>query len=110
MCDRYSFTDTSGKFQSIISLAVSSTGENSAIYENSAPADIDEFYVVRQPHDFNRYKISFYDKDYDFAVDNVTELKSLLWYHYVYGVDNGLNNETTLPIYLNLKMKSHIPN
>ena len=28
ICDRYSFTDTSGKFQSIISLAVSSTDSN----------------------------------------------------------------------------------
>lgn len=66
----------------------------------SSAATIKELeYQFNQKADFMRHSICANNKTEDYVVDNVNELKNLLWYHFVYDIDDTYK----LSVFLNLK-------
>ncbi|MBR6778539.1 MAG: transglutaminase domain-containing protein [Clostridia bacterium] len=68
---------------------VDANGENSIYYSNSpesAKIEIDYKYELEQ--DFTRYSIFMNGKYYNYKITNVNQLKNILYYHYLYTMDN----------------------
>lgn len=93
-----------GDYTITISSMVETTSQNSTYY-NSSPASTKTLnYIYEKDHDFLRYSVSVYGESTDFVVENVNELKNLLWYHTLYEITadglailispNDLNGET----------------
>lgn len=94
-----------GTYTISISSRVNATGENAKSYESSSATTTNEIYVYSQEHDYKRYSSSIYGNEFDYYIEDVEELKNVLWYHYLFGVDNGLNNSTKLAIYIHRETK-----
>ncbi len=103
-----------GEYRFSVKAVVASNGESSKTYISS-PYSSEFSFVYRYTmlQDFERYGVYLFDQStrYDYAIDDVTELTNLLWYHLVYGVDSNykLNiyiktseNQTTKQAIINL--------
>ena len=73
-------------------------------YISSSSTQATYQYSYNELKDFSRYKITMYGSDYDYVINNVNDLKSLLWYHYIYGIDSN----TYLKVYINLQQDETI--
>ncbi|MFQ6752227.1 MAG: hypothetical protein ACLRFL_01510 [Clostridia bacterium] len=94
-----------GSYTISISAKVNASGDNAKDYENGPAGSITHLYTRSEKHDYNRNTNTIYGTTFDYFIDDVSELKNALWYHYLYGVDNGLNNGTTLSLYIDTKTK-----
>ena len=75
---------------------VTPNSENSINYTSSSYGEVGKTYVYQRAHDFKRYSISMYGEKYDYEINTVQDLKNILWYHIIYGV----NKDYKLPIYI----------
>ena len=88
-----------GNYLVSIKSMVNSTGNNAMEYTSSPFSDDwSIYYTYTIQHDFERYSVYMYGSYYDFAIDDVDDLMNLLWYHYLFGVDD----EHMLSMYLRL--------
>ncbi len=79
-----------GNYKVDIYSMVEPIGETAKEYTSSSATTAEKFYRYTEDHDFMRYKISMFGASYDLVVRNVNDLKSLLWYHYLYELDPSL--------------------
>lgn len=100
LIDINDYINMQGMFNVEIFAKVNSSGDNAMSYESSASAKASYFHNYNEIHDFNRKKNNMFDSQFDNYIEDVQELKNTLWYHYLYGVDYGLNNDTRLAIYI----------
>jgi len=56
-------------------------------FENSQTANASYEYVMRTSYDFSRNSIFIAGNTYSYKIENATQLKSLLWHHYLYNDD-----------------------
>ena len=68
---------------------VNPVGNNAKEYTSSSAGTDSLRYIYELDHDYSRYSIYMYGSYQDFSVTNVHELKTLLWYHYLYEIDMG---------------------
>ena len=81
-----------GTYNVSIYSMVNAVGTNSKEYSSSPATTSTTHYTYKTEKDFLRYSIYMYGESYDFAVDNIDDLKNLLWYHYLYEMNsNGLS-------------------
>ena len=88
-----------GNYSITVKSVVSSGSESSKTYISSPFSEAFNFvYRKTMLQDFERYGVCLFDDKtkYDYAVNNVTNLTNLLWYHLLYGVDKNYK----LPIYI----------
>lgn len=81
-----------GNYQFAVKSVVNANSENSKTYTSSAySADYTFTYRYTELKDFERYGVCLFDDttEYDYSVENVTELTNLLWYHLLFGVDEN---------------------
>ncbi len=86
-----------GTYDISIYSMVDALSENAKEFASSAATKINIPYVYKTTKDFERYSINMYGSLYDFSIDHVNDLKSILWYHYLYEINPG----TKLTIMLN---------
>lgn len=79
---------------------INPTSNNAKHYASSPASTKNEVYFYQQEKDFLRYSVSMYGNDYDFVINDLSDLKGLLWHHYLYGVD-----EAGLSLMLKLQVK-----
>lgn len=88
-----------GNYAITVKAVVASGSESSKTYISSPFSDAFNF-VYRKTllQDFERFGVYLFDDKtkYDYAINDVTELTNLLWYHLLYGVDKNYK----LPIYI----------
>ena len=95
------YVTVQGTYQFSIYSMVNALGENAKEF-TSSPATHDHFtYIYNKLRDFERYSVYMYGSLYDFAIDNVNDLKNLLWYHYLYEIDQS----TSLRVWINTHEK-----
>ncbi len=94
------YLNMQGNYQISVMSKVNTSGSNAMAYENSPESKINHWYEFKEIQDYKRCRNSIYGQEFDYYISSVEELKNVLWYHYLYGVDNGLNNNTNLSIYL----------
>ena len=94
-----------GSYNISISAKVNAAGDNAKDFENSPAGTTAHLFNRSLAHDFRRTTNSMYESGFDYYIDDVSELKNALWYHYLYGVDNGLKNNSTLSLYIDTKLK-----
>ena len=68
---------------------VNAIGDNSKEYTSSAATTTSTRYLFEEEYDFVRHSIYMYGTSYNFVVSNAEELKNLLWYHYLYEIDES---------------------
>ena len=90
-----------GNYDIAIYSMVNAIGDNSIEYSSSSATRTNLPYTYEYTHDFLRYSVYMYGSEYDFAIDNVQALKNLLWYHYLYEIDQA----TGLTLLINLQLK-----
>ena len=64
-------------------IQIKALGDNE-MYENSQIGVYPYIYVMETEEDFARNTVFIGGKTYDYKVNNVEQLKNLLWYHYLY--------------------------
>lgn len=77
-----------GRYTVNVKSMVDMSSTNSAYYMSSQFGDdyvID--YSYTEQHDYERYSVFMAGEYYDYVVENVQDLRGLLFYHYLYGVD-----------------------
>lgn len=80
-----------GSYSFAVKSVVASNSESAKTYVSSPySANFTFNYTYQYEQDFERYGVALFDKDvkYNFAVEDVTQLTNLLWYHLLYGVDS----------------------
>ena len=87
-----------GKYEAYIYSMISANSGNSKEYTSSSAGYKDLNYIYTEKHDFLRYSINIYGEKSNFVVTNAQTLKNLLWYHYLYKLDENYG----LKIYLEL--------
>ena len=82
-----------GTYDVSIYSMVDSVGENAKTFTSSSASNITEYYTYQLKHDFLRHNITMFGETLSFVVENVQDLKNLLWYHYLYEINEniGLN-------------------
>lgn len=87
-----SFT-TQGQYHIKIKSMITPNSENAVEYQSSSYCEsVGEYYIYNYDYDFKRYSVFMYGNNYDFYIENVSDLMYVLWHHLLYGVDsdNGL--------------------
>lgn len=84
-----SYMTVQGTYNVSIYSMVNATGENAKEFSSSSASDKSEVYNYTELKDFERYSIFMYGENYDFVVSNIDDLKNILWYHYLYEIDNN---------------------
>ena len=80
-----------GNYSFTIYSMAKSTSDNAAAYTSSQGTTHNLAYTYNSVHDFKRSKVYMYGTSADYYVDNIKELKNLLWHHYLYQQnENGL--------------------
>ena len=74
-----------GDYSVSIYSMVNPIGENAKEYYSSSATLYPWRYTYQSEKDFLRYAVTMYGTNNNFVVNNVSELKNLLWYHYLYG-------------------------
>lgn len=85
-----------GNYSFTIYSMVSSTSDNAAAYTSSQGTTQNLAYSYKSIQDFKRSTVYMYDSSTDYYIDNIKELKNLLWYNYLYE-----QNEKGLSLMLN---------
>lgn len=79
---------------------VKSTGENASLYMSSPTSDDYQIvYEYLNDFDYSRYSVYIFGEEQDFVISDINDLKNILWYHYLFGV----NENYYLNVYLNLQ-------
>ncbi len=80
-----------GDYYIKVKSVITANSAASATYESSSFSDADYYYeyLYTYTYDYERYAVYFASTDYDFKIDNVSELLGVLWYHYLYSVDSA---------------------
>ena len=91
------YVSTQGLYSFEVSSMITPNSENSKSYINSAPASLlpEYYYYFEQAHDFKRHTMNIYGENFTNYITNVTSLKNLLWYNYLYEIDRDYE----LPVY-----------
>lgn len=78
---------------------VYSIASNSTTYLSSTYGSMLEpyLYIMNNITDFERYGVSIYGQTSNFLIDNANDLKIILWYHYL----SGINPNIGLALYIN---------
>lgn len=91
-----SYLTVPGNYSAEVSAMINPLSSNAAEYESSSSTRFDITYNLTNPHDFERHAISMYGYSTDYVVDSFEDLKTLLWHHYLYKLD-----DFGLSIYIN---------
>jgi len=87
-CNISNYLTSQGLYKIRIKALVNSTGENSAVYADSPFSNFEELtYNMTYDQDFERNSIFLNGEYFDNAIDDVEELKNVLWYNYLYEID-----------------------
>lgn len=88
-----------GNYSFTIYSMINSTSDNAASYTSSQGTTRNLTYTYKTVQDYKRSTVSMYGASANYYVDNIKELKNLLWHHYLYKQnENGLSlmlNTTT---------------
>ncbi len=90
------YISVQGKYDVTINSMVQTTGGNSKEFASSSGVKATETYLFKETHDFSRYSVFMYGNYYDFVIENVDDLKNILWYNYLYEID--INTKLSLLI------------
>jgi len=90
------FMTIQGTYSVEIYSMIDPNGEKAKEFVSSSATMASEFYTYKYEHDLERYKISLYGTKYDFVVKDVNQLKTLLWYHYLYEIDQNIGLNLTI--------------
>ena len=85
-----------GNYSFTVFSMISATSDNATSYMSSQGSKKDLVYTYNSPQDFRRSSVQMYGVSADYLVDNIKELKNLLWYNYLYE-----QNEHGLSLMLN---------
>lgn len=85
-----------GSYNVSIYSMINPTSVNAITYTSSPSGDSTDYYLYTTEKDFKRHTVYMMGNNYNFVVDDVVKLKNLLWYYYLYGIDDSL----MLPMYL----------
>lgn len=96
-----SYMTVQGDYSISIYSMVNPVGETAKEFSSSSATNVTHRYIYQTENDFIRYSVSMYGSATNFKVQNVTQLKNLLWYHYLYEIDIN----TYLSLMLDLKEK-----
>lgn len=93
-----------GEYTVFISAMIDPKADTAKYYTSSASVSTTENYRYKLDIDFLRYSVYMYGENYNFNITNVTQLKNLLWYHYLYPTNNfGLSLKVDIGEALNLR-------
>lgn len=84
------FITVQGEYSIKVYSMVDSVSDNAATFTSSSAAEAILSYEMGNRDDCLRTSITIFGKQEDYVVDSINELKNLLWYHYVYGVDSSV--------------------
>ncbi len=79
-----------GTYKIDIYSMVETLGETAKEYTSSSATSTTLHHTYKLKQDFLRHSISMYGNSYNFIVANANDLKNLLWYHYLYEIDEGV--------------------
>jgi len=85
------YINVQGQYYISIYSMINPLGENAKEYTSSAAYNANFNYTYSKIADFERYSIYMFGSSYDFLIENVQDLKNILWYHYLYGVNPNTN-------------------
>ncbi len=97
--DVQSVMNIEGNYSFTVFSMIDSTSNNSALYTASQGTKQDFVYTYKTLSDFNRSTIEMYGASANYYIDNIKELKNLLWHSYLYE-----QNEHGLSLMLNTSL------
>jgi len=90
--DVKSIMNIEGNYSFTIFSMVNSMSDNAAVYTSSQGTTHNLSYSYNTIQDFKRSNIYMYGSSANYYIDNIIELKNLLWHHYLYEQnENGLS-------------------
>ncbi len=93
------FIDIEGDYKISVKAMIDKNSTNSQLYTSSAycePCVIT--YIYEQPFDFERAEVYYNGATYNLSINNISDLTNVLWYHYLFGVDENYGLELYLPV------------
>ncbi len=78
-----------GTYSFILYSRVTPNSENSKEYTTGEPTEVTNLYEYTLEQDFLRYSVSMYGSEYDFMINDIHDLKNILWYHYLYEMNQS---------------------